>query len=116
MPVVIRERVRIQGTELHLKAGVNLDYESQTSYDVTVQVDDVGVGSAPDATQNFTLSVGDVNEAPTALALANQTTNLNENTDTTSSIKVADIVTTDDALGVNTYSLVRADAARSELQ
>ena len=42
-----------------------------------------------------------MNEPPT-VALANTTTTFPEDTDTTSAIKVADIVITDDALGTNT--------------
>ena len=48
--------------ELHLKAGVTLDYETDDQFDVTVQVDDATVGGTPDATQSFSLSVSDSNE------------------------------------------------------
>ena len=50
--------------ELRLKAGVSLDYETQTSYNVTVNVDDSTVGATPDATTNYTLTINDVNETP----------------------------------------------------
>ena len=73
------------GPELHLSAGVTLDFETQDSYIVTVEVDDTTVGSTPDVTTNFTLSVNDVNEAPTAVSLAN-TVSLPEGTDTSSAI------------------------------
>jgi uncharacterized protein YjiK len=49
----------ITGTALYLKAGVVLDFETQTSYAVTVNVDDTTLGSTPDATVNFTLTVTD---------------------------------------------------------
>ncbi|RYD45897.1 MAG: hypothetical protein EOP85_08485, partial [Verrucomicrobiaceae bacterium] len=49
----------IIGTGLYLKAGTVLDYETKTSYTVTVNVDDASVGATPDATVNFTLNVID---------------------------------------------------------
>jgi len=52
----------ISGTELHLKAGVALDYEVKTSYAVTVEVDDDTVGSTPDLTVSHTLSITDVRD------------------------------------------------------
>ena len=101
--------------ELHLKAGVTLDHEADGQFDVTVQVDDATVGGTPDATQSFSLSVTDVNEAPTAVSLDNQVTSIAENSDTTSSTKVADISVTDDALGTNDLSLTGADADKFEI-
>ncbi len=101
--------------ELHLKAGVTLDHEADGQFDVTVEVDDATVGGTPDASQSFSLSVTDVNEAPTAVTLDNQVTSIAENTDTTSSTKVADISVTDDALGTNDLSLTGADADKFEI-
>ena len=46
---------------------VTLDHEADDQFDVTVQVDDASVGGTPDATQSFSLSVTDENEAPTAV-------------------------------------------------
>jgi uncharacterized protein YjiK len=55
----------IAGNALYLKAGTILDYETKTSYGVTVNVDDTTVGGTPDATTAFTLAVTDVvNEVP----------------------------------------------------
>ncbi len=105
----------IVGSSLYLKAGVTLDYEAKTSYAVTVNADDSTVGATPDASQSFTLSVGNVNEAPTSLSFANTTTTLVENTSTATHIKVADIVIGDDALGTNAISLAGADAASFEV-
>ncbi len=50
------------GTTLYLKAGITLDFETKTSYSVTVNVDDAAVGSTPDASNTFTLSVNNINE------------------------------------------------------
>jgi PKD repeat protein len=60
------------------------------------------------------ISVTNVNEAPT-VALSNPTTTLPESTVTTSRVKVANIVITDDALGTNTLSLSGADGALFEI-
>ncbi|MFN9912665.1 MAG: hypothetical protein ACK53L_08775, partial [Pirellulaceae bacterium] len=56
-----------------------------------------------------------VNEAPTALSLANAVRFLVENTPTTSRIKVADISISDDALGSKTITLAGDDAASFEV-
>ncbi|WP_047816335.1 Ig-like domain-containing protein, partial [Rhodopirellula islandica] len=77
---------------------------------VTVNVDDTALGAGIDSSTNFTLTVTDVNEAPT-LGLANQVTTISESADLSSGMKVADIVVTDDALGTETLALVGADAA-----
>ncbi|KAK0349253.1 hypothetical protein LTR94_033901, partial [Friedmanniomyces endolithicus] len=45
---------------LYLKAGTNLDYESKTSYAVTVTVDDPTVGATPDAATDYVLNVRDI--------------------------------------------------------
>lgn len=55
------------------------------------------------------------NLAPTAVVLTNTVTAINENTATTSPLKIADIVVADDALGINTLSLTGADAAFFEI-
>ena len=49
------------------------------------------------------------------MAFANPTTALDENTDTASRIKVADIVVTDDGLGSETLTLSGADATSFEI-
>jgi hypothetical protein len=45
---------------LYLKAGTILDFETKSTYGVTVSVDDVSVGTSPDASANFALAVLDV--------------------------------------------------------
>ncbi|MDP0495892.1 MAG: lamin tail domain-containing protein [Verrucomicrobiota bacterium JB024] len=60
----------IVGLELYLKAGVVLDYETKTSYSVTIEVDDASLGSTPDAFVGYTLLVDDQEvELPPAPAL-----------------------------------------------
>lgn len=57
----------LSGTEFFLKAGVTLDFETKSSYAVTVNADDSTVGTTPDASVNFTLTISDVEpEAPPA--------------------------------------------------
>ena len=53
----------IMGGQLRLKAGTSLDFETQHSYDVTVEVDDAGIPGTPDHSTPFTLSITNVNEA-----------------------------------------------------
>jgi hypothetical protein len=105
----------IVGTALRLKAGTVLNFEAKASYSVTVNVNDAAVGATPDLTRNFTLTVTDVNEAPTTVVFQNTTTSLAENTSTASAIKLADVVITDDVLGTNTLSLTGTDAAFFEI-
>ncbi len=60
----------IVGTQLFIKAGTVLDYETKSSYNITVSVDDITVGGTPDATINYTLIVADVViETPPAASL-----------------------------------------------
>ncbi len=105
----------IVGTELRLKAGVVLDFETRASYSVKVNVDDTSLGNTPDAFVDYTLTINDVNEAPTAVQLQNTVTSLAENTSTATRVKVADIVITDDALGTETLGLTGADSASFEI-
>ncbi|NJM48526.1 MAG: cadherin repeat domain-containing protein, partial [Alkalinema sp. RU_4_3] len=104
-------RFTIVGNELFLRAGTVLDFETKPNYDITLTVDDTTVGATPDLTQAFSLAVTNVNEAPTALALTNPLTSINETANTAAGVKIADIVVTDDALGDETFTLVGADAA-----
>lgn len=61
---------QITGSSLFLKAGVTLDFETKSSYAVTVNVDDTSVGSTPDASVDFTLTVTDqLVETPAVAAL-----------------------------------------------
>ncbi|WP_235116465.1 putative Ig domain-containing protein [Desmonostoc muscorum] len=64
----------------------------------------------------FTLTITDVNDAPTAVVLSNTITELAENTAIGEGIKVADIAITDDALGTNALSLDGADKDNFEIR
>ena len=55
----------VDSNGLYIKAGTVLDFETKSSYSVTIRVDDPTVGSTPDASTTFTLDVTDViNEDP----------------------------------------------------
>jgi Ca2+-binding RTX toxin-like protein len=100
--------------ELRLMAGATLDFETKSSYDVTVEVDDAAVGTAPDDSASYILNIIDVNEAPT-VSLANATTTLPEDRDTSTRIAVADVIIADDALGTNGLALSGPNAALFEI-
>ena len=55
------------------------------------------------------------NQAPTAVVLTPVLTEIAEDADITTAIKIADIAVTDDGLGVNTLGLTGADAALFEI-
>ena len=87
----------IVGFELRLTAGADLDFDTNPSLNVTVEVDDIAIGSTPDDRAELSISITDVNASPT-ISLTNTTTAINENTDTSSSVHIADIVISDDKL------------------
>jgi phosphodiesterase/alkaline phosphatase D-like protein len=105
----------LDGNNLYLKAGTLLNYEVKSAYAVSVSASDSSLPGSTPVSATFNLSVTDVNEAPTALAFANTTSFLAENSSTSARIKVADIVITDDALGTETIVLSGADASSFEL-
>lgn len=104
----------IVGGDLRIKAGTPLNFETKSTYQVTIQVDDATLGGTPNASVNYTLTLIDINDAPT-VALQNAIITLPENTSTGAGLKVADIVVTDDALGTSVLSLTGTDAAQFEI-
>ena len=108
------ELFEIVDTELHLVAGVRLDFETKPVLDVIVEVDDIAIGATPDDIAPLSIAITDVNEPPT-ISLANVITNVREDTNTSGGIKVADILIADDALGTNRLSLTGPDAALFEV-
>ncbi|MBT8077824.1 MAG: MlaE family lipid ABC transporter permease subunit [Gammaproteobacteria bacterium] len=108
------ETFEIAGTELRLITGTSLDFETKPKLEVTVEVDDVAIGSTPDDSASLRIAITDVNEPPT-VSLVNTVTSIREDMKTSGGIKVADIVIADDALGKNTLSLSGADAALFEI-
>jgi len=105
----------IRGNELFY-IGESPDFESKNQYQVTVNVQDLSLGDDVFASNDFTLTISDVNEPPTAVNLASVISELEENTAIGNGIKVADIAIVDDALGENLLSLTGADADSFEIR
>ena len=112
LPVGLTDNALFNLSGGNLQANASFNFEANSSYTVTVRVTDFE-GATFD--KPLTISVTDVNEAPTALALQNTTTSLAENTSTATAIKLADVSVTDDALGTNVLSVSGTDAAFFEV-
>ena len=104
----------IVGDELRVVAGATLDHETVSTFDVIVEVDDPSIGSTAEDSVSFTLNVTDVNESPT-ITLVNVVQAFDVATNFDSGIKVADIVISDDALGIPTLQLTGPDADLFEI-
>lgn len=101
----------IIGTELFLRSGVPIDFETKSTYSILINVDDTSLAGTPEGQTTFTLNITNVNEAPT-VELNNSVPSISEDTDTSSEIRIADIVITDDGSGTNSLSLSGNDAAQ----
>ncbi|MGF1757430.1 VCBS domain-containing protein [Photobacterium sagamiensis] len=97
--------------EISLKSGLALNYESQDNYDLTVEVSD---SNGLKDTATVAVSVTNVNEPP-RLELDVVKWQIPEDTDTSSSIKVADINVIDDGIGTNNLRLADGDDAMFEI-
>jgi PKD repeat protein len=104
----------IAGSDLAIKSGVALDFESRNSLSVTVEVNDPGLSQAPEDSSMVVINILDSNESP-SVALNNKVTSLSENTNTSTAIRVADVTVTDDSLGTNNVSLSGSDAGMFSL-
>ena len=109
--VVSDSRFEVVAGQLKLRAGETLDYESEATVNINVVSTD---GGGLQVDRDFVISVTNVNEAP-SVSLANRLTSLPETTSTTSSVKVADIVVSDDGTGTNNLVLSGADASLFEI-
>jgi hypothetical protein len=103
---------------LSFKAAPNFenkaDADANGVYVVTVRATDNGTPGLTDD-QTISVTVADVNEAPTAVVLTGATA-IAENSNVTGGVKVGTISVTDDALGTETLSLTGADAASFEIR
>ncbi|MFN7731447.1 MAG: cadherin domain-containing protein [Pirellula sp.] len=106
---------QLVGSELRFRSTTPLDFETKASYRVVLQVDDPTVGGNPDALTTFTLSIGNVNEAPTDVRFSSAVSQLAETNQTSQGQAVANILITDDGIGTNTTTLVGADASAFEV-
>ena len=100
---------RINGNAIELLPGVALDFETNPSLDVTLEVDDTTVGTTPDDMSPLSISIDNVNEAPT-ITVNQLVTEIVENTDTSTPIVVGTFSIADDALGTNIVLPVGLDA------
>ncbi len=82
------------------------------SFDFTMA--DGGEDGATTVSGTFMITINPINN-PATVSLTNLVTNLAENTDTTSAVRIADIVISDDALGTNNLTLSGADAGDFEI-
>jgi Ca2+-binding RTX toxin-like protein len=80
-------------------------------YDVEVTAND-GTNTT---VQNIAVTVGDVNEAPTAVGVTISTPSVSEGVSTSSAILIGNIAITDDALGTENVTLSGADASLLEI-
>jgi Ca2+-binding RTX toxin-like protein len=99
---------------LYLNANAALDFDTNPTLDVTVEVDDASVGSNPDDFFDVSITVTEGNHAP-SVALTTIQDSIAEDTDTSARILVATAQITDDALGTNVLSLFGDDANLFEL-
>jgi len=60
----------IDGTALYLKKDTSLDFETNPALDVTVSIDDAGIGGSPDHSDSLTIQVTDANDAATVTGTA----------------------------------------------
>ncbi|WP_461782851.1 SdiA-regulated domain-containing protein [Prosthecobacter sp.] len=60
---------QVIGTALYLKAGTVMNGTTKPTYSVTVNVDDTSVGTTPDASANFTLTVTPVMSGSSAIRI-----------------------------------------------
>jgi hypothetical protein len=100
--------ITLSGTVLIANTPVGITEEGLQAIDLQIGYTDEKVVSPFAA--HLTL-----NKAPTALELTDVIASLDEKTDTSQPIKLADIVITDDALGTNTITLSGDDAAVFEV-
>ena len=107
-------RFELVGNELFLRSGVALDFETQSQFQVTVELDDPELGSTFESSATMTLGLSDINEIP-VLVLTNAITSISEAADTSSRRKVADVVVSDDGLGSETVTLAGINVSAFEL-
>jgi sulfatase modifying factor 1 len=93
----------VDGTSVYLKAGVLLDREAKPSYSITISVSDSSITGGQSLTATFLLSVTNVNETPTDIALSSSSIAENAGANAVAGT----LSTTDpDASNTFTYTLV----------
>ena len=108
------DQFTVVGNELHLRAGTTLDFEANAGLDVEVNVNDSTLDASAESTASHSLEITDVNESPT-VSLSNVISTLPIGANIGSSIRVADIVIVDDALGSENLSIAGPNADSFEI-
>ncbi|TWT57724.1 FG-GAP repeat protein [Thalassoglobus neptunius] len=107
------------GDGLYLKAGTNLDYETDSQFNVSLRVNDPEVGGSVNDSVDVRVKITDVNEVPPRVAPTidfNQTTSsIAENTTLDARLKIGTFTVTQDGFGESVVSLAGADAHLFEL-
>lgn len=105
----------ISGNNLQFSSVAGLDFETKSSYQLIVRLNDNTIPGAQTISKNYALSITDVNEPPTAISLENVVSSINESSLPTESQSLATIRFLDDALGTNQFQLSGDDAAFFEI-
>lgn len=99
-------RFALNGSQLVVASGTALNYEQNSSHDITIEIED-SLNNI--SRQTFTVVVANINEVPTAVNLTSVVNTLQEDASTATATRLANIGVTDDAIGVNVLSLSGAD-------
>lgn len=97
------------GSEIFLISDARLDFETEQSYSVEVNVDDSTIPGRPDASASFRLNVTDVNELP-SVRLTHQVPAIPESTILNEDMRIALIQIADDDLGTESIRIAGTDA------
>ncbi len=105
----------VVGSELHIKSGTVLDFETKSSYDVRVNVDDTTLGTGVDDFDDLTLLLSDVDEFDVGPIVDNDATAnaIDENASPGTTVGITALATDDDGSNntVN-YALLDNDGGR----
>ena len=99
---VTSTRFEIVGGQLRLKAGQQLDHETEDQVTVRIIATD---GGGLSRTENFTITVTDVNKAPTAINLSNASVNENSVAAIVGNITVVDPDDDAEPFGTHTFQV-----------
>lgn len=99
----------INGSGIYI-SGVSLDFETKNRYSGFLTIEDTGIFPLLTTTSGFVVNITDVDECPTSLQLSPTGATINNSIDTTNGVYLSEIILTDDALGINYFSLTGVDA------
>ncbi|MFN7882827.1 MAG: putative Ig domain-containing protein [bacterium] len=96
---------------LYLKANTDLDAATASALNVSVQVTDASLGTAPQSNAVYTLGVSHVENNVSDFSLTPWITNIDEDNDTLNPTKVA-IIPSSNTLDSSLFSLIGSDAGK----